>query len=204
MCRADVDGLLIVPPCLDTLRWHEKERGFDFTRVKAAQSHLKATPKPVDSQPIATPRPPQSYPKAPPKPPQSHPKAKAENRKQKVEMRPKPGTCEVHRKYKPGASQVQARYMRDTCVVHAWYMHGTCEVQATYEPLQGQGKANGNSRGPSVSKDCRLAGLGTFSALSVCDCRGQAICPCPVPDYQYGTPKLGSLRMMIGSLSFTG
>jgi hypothetical protein len=38
---------------------------------KAAQSHLKATPKPVDSQPIGTPKPPQCDPKATPKLPQS-------------------------------------------------------------------------------------------------------------------------------------
>ena len=42
---------------------------------KAAQSDLRATPKPVDSQPIATPKPPKSHPNATLKRQQSHHKA---------------------------------------------------------------------------------------------------------------------------------
>src|ERR1035437_535003 len=43
--------------------------------AKAAQSHLKATTKRVDRQPIATPMRPQSHPNASPRLPQSYPKA---------------------------------------------------------------------------------------------------------------------------------
>jgi hypothetical protein len=57
-------------------------------QAKATQSHLKATPKPVDSQPIATPKPLQSHLNATPKLPQSYPKAWG-----------KPGSWEGHRRH---------------------------------------------------------------------------------------------------------
>src|ERR1017187_9620616 len=62
------------PPKATTKPYTRHILGID----SGVQSHLKATPKPIDSQPIETPKPHQCDPKATSKPPQSHTRATPE------------------------------------------------------------------------------------------------------------------------------
>src|ERR1035441_10278962 len=99
--------------------------------AKATQSHIKATPKRVDSQPIGTPKPPEGYPKDTPRLPQSHPEAKAECRMQNAESRSKATQSQVQAKYKPCDWEGIRRYMRGTCVVQARLGTGACVGSGT-------------------------------------------------------------------------
>src|SRR5208283_556528 len=79
---------------------------------KTAQSHIKATPKRVDSQPIATLKPLQCDPKATLKPPQSHLKAT-----------PKPPASHLHATLKPPTSYPQARLTSRSCLLLSAFCH---------------------------------------------------------------------------------
>jgi hypothetical protein len=75
---------------------------------KATQSHIKATPKRVDSQGIGTPKPPQSHPNATLKPPQCDPKATPE-RMQKAECSNSDTAGVGRRKVTPGEKPLERR-----------------------------------------------------------------------------------------------